>query len=130
MKALLDTHTFLWWITDNPKLSLPVRGIITNGKNELFLSAASGWEIAIKSQMKRLRLHLPNGLEGFISDHLAINSIENLSIGMRHALHIYTLPNHHHDPFDRIIVAQAMLENLPILTADPQIALYDVEIIW
>lgn len=128
MKALLDTHTFLWWITDNPQLSLRVREIIGNGNNDLFLSAASGWEMAIKAQLGRLKL--ADNLERFISEQLAINAIYSLPVQMSHALHVYTLPNHHGDPFDRMLVAQAQLENLPLLTNDPQIARYPVEIIW
>jgi PIN domain nuclease of toxin-antitoxin system len=128
MRALLDTHTFLWWITDNPQLSSRVREIIRDGNNELFLSAASGWEIVIKTQLGRL--NLPDNLEHFISEQLTINSIYSLPIQMSHALHVFVLPNHHQDPFDRIIVAQAQLENLAILSADQQIARYPVEIIW
>lgn len=128
MRALLDTHTFLWWITDNPQLSSRVREIIRDGNNELFLSAASGWEIVIKAQLGRL--NLPDNLEHFISEQLTINSIYSLPVQMSHALHIFVLPNHHQDPFDRILVAQAQLENLAILTADQQIARYPVEVIW
>ncbi len=127
-RALLDTHTFLWWITDNPQLSSRVREIISDGNNELFLSAASGWEIAIKAQLGRLQL--PDNLEHFISEQLTINAIYGLPVQMSHALHVSVLPNHHQDPFDRILVAQAQLENLAILTADPQIARYPVKVVW
>lgn len=128
MRALLDTHAFLWWITDNPQLSSRVREIISDGNNELFLSAASGWEIAIKAQLDRLQL--PDNLEHFISEQLTINAIYGLPVQMSHALHVSVLPNHHQDPFDRILVAQAQLENLAILTADPRIARYPVKVIW
>lgn len=128
MRTLLDTHTFLWWITDDPQLSPRVRKIINDGNNELFLSAASGWEIAIKAQLGRLQL--PDKPEPFISEQLVINAIQSLPIQMRHSLHIYTLPNFHRDPFDRMLIAQAQLENLSILTADPQIVRYPVEVIW
>ncbi len=128
MRALLDTHTFLWWITDNPQLSSRIREIIRDGNNELFLSAASGWEIVIKAQLGRL--HLPDNLEHFISEQLTINAIYGLPVQMSHALHVFVLPNHHQDPFDRILVAQAQLENLAILTADPRIARYPVKVIW
>lgn len=128
MRALLDTHTFLWWITDNPQLSSHVREIIRDGNNELFLSAASGWEIAIKAQLGRL--HLPDNLEHFISEQLTINAIYGLPVQMSHALHVSVLPSHHQDPFARILVAQAQLENLTILTADPRIARYPVKVVW
>ncbi len=75
MKALLDTHAFLWWITDDPRLSSHVREIIADGDNELFLSAASGWEMAIKAKLGKL--HLPDNPESFVLDQLAINAIES-----------------------------------------------------
>ena len=128
MKVLLDTHTFLWWITDHPQLSPRVREIIGDGNNELFVSAASGWEIAIKAKLGRLQL--PDEPQRFILEQLSLNAIQSLPIQMSHALHVFTLPDHHRDPFDRILISQAQLEGLPILTADPQIALYPVEIIW
>ena len=128
MKVLLDTHVFLWWITDDPRLSPRAREIIANGANVLFLSAASGWEIAIKTKLGRLRL--PDKPERFILKQLESNAIEVLPVQMSHALHVYALPDHHRDPFDRLLIAQAQLEKLPILTADPQISRYEVETIW
>jgi len=128
MKVLLDTHTFLWWITDDPKLSLRVRGIISDGENEIFISAATGWEIVIKSQIGRLKL--PDEPRRFILEQLRINGMKSLPIEMRHALHISTLPTYHQDPFDRILIAQAQMEDLPVLSADPEIAKYQVTIIW
>src|SRR3972149_12130605 len=126
MKVLLDTHTFLWWITADNRLSSSAREFITNGDNELFLSAATGWEIAIKAQLGRIKL--PKEPHSFIAEQLRLNVIQSLPIHMSHALHIYSLPNHHRDPFDRLIIAQAQLENLPILTTDPQIAKYKVKV--
>ncbi|MFZ5648401.1 MAG: type II toxin-antitoxin system VapC family toxin [Bacillota bacterium] len=128
MMALLDTHTFLWWITDDSRLSSRVREIIGDGENKLFLSAASGWEMAIKAGIGKLEL--PGDLESFISEQLAVNAIESLPVQMIHALHVHALPDFHRDPFDRFLVAQARLENLPILTADPEIGRYPVETIW
>jgi len=128
MKILLDTHTFLWWITDSPQLSPRVREIIRDARNDLFLSAASGWEMAIKAKLGKL--DLPDNLEGFISEQLAINAIHGLPVQMSHALHVYVLPGYHKDPFDRMLIAQAQMEKLPILTADPQLGRYGVETIW
>jgi len=128
MRALLDTHVFLWWISDDPRLSTHAREIITNGENTLFFSAASGWEIAIKAKLGRLKL--PKPLETFVPEQMALNAIESLSVQMSHALHVHTLPLHHRDPFDRLLIAQAQLDNLPILTADPQIALYAIRTVW
>jgi PIN domain nuclease of toxin-antitoxin system len=128
MKALLDTHAFLWWITDDPRLSSRVRELTGDSINTLFLSAASGWEIAIKAQLGKLQL--PDNLERYIADQLSLNGFESLPIQLRHALHVYSLPDLHRDPFDRILVAQSQLEQLPILTVDPQIARYEVDVIW
>ncbi|MBM4307834.1 MAG: type II toxin-antitoxin system VapC family toxin [Deltaproteobacteria bacterium] len=128
MKVLLDTHIFLWWITEDPRLSSKASEIIRDGSNELFLSAASGWEIAIKAKLNRIQL--PTTPEKFISEQLRINGIQGLPILMSHALHVYNLPNHHRDPFDRILIAQCQSEGLPILTADPSFTPYKIEAIW
>jgi PIN domain nuclease of toxin-antitoxin system len=128
MKILLDTHAFLWWITDDQKLSSRAREVISDAENELFFSAASGWEISIKVQLGRLKL--PEEPERFIPEQLRMNFIRSLPIQMRHALFVSTLPNHHRDPFDRILVAQAQLEEMSILSADLQMSRYQVELIW
>jgi PIN domain nuclease of toxin-antitoxin system len=128
MKILLDTHAFLWWITDHPKLPSLVRRIMGNGKNELFLSAVSGWEIAIKAQMGRLQI--PEKPERFVRQQMAINRIHDLPIQISHAVHVYDLPHYHRDPFDRMLVAQAQLEGLSLLTNDARIAQYPVKVIW
>jgi len=128
MKALLDTHAFLWWITDDSRLSCRAREVIGDGRNELFLSSASGWEIAIKARLGKLDVQ--DDLESFIPKQMALNSINGLPVRMSHALHVYELPDHHRDPFDRMLISQAQLEDMYILTADPQIALYSVEIVW
>lgn len=128
MRALLDTHVFLWWILDDPRLSSRARRVIADGRNELFFSAASGWEIAIKAQLGRITL--PEDPERFIPGQLACNGIESLPITLSHALHVHTLPLLHRDPFDRLLVAQAQLEGLPLVTADPHIPQYAVQIIW
>ncbi|BCV22004.1 type II toxin-antitoxin system VapC family toxin [Moorella sp. Hama-1] len=128
MKALLDTHTFLWWITEDPRLSSRVRQIMSDSDNILYLSAASCWEMAIKARLGKLEL--PANISSFIPDQLVINAITPLPIEMSHALHVYNLPDYHRDPFDRLLVAQAQIDNLPILTADPQIARYSVNVIW
>ncbi len=128
MRALLDTHAFLWWITDDPRLSARAREIIGDGSHTLFFSAASGWEIAIKAQLGRLQL--PDKADSFVLEQLSANAFNSLPIQLSHALHILNLPRHHRDPFDRMLVAQSQLEELPILTADPLIAQYQVEVIW
>lgn len=128
MRFLLDTHVFLWWISDDARLSVAARGIISDPENDLFLSAASGWEIAVKAGLGRLKL--PDDLESFIAEQLAANAIHPLPVHMRHALHTRILPEYHRDPFDRLLIAQARLESIPILSADPLIARYPVEVVW
>jgi len=127
MKILLDTHIFLWWITDDSRLSADARGAISDSRNELYFSAASGWEIAIKSRLGRILL--PRKPDLFIAEQLGVNSIISLPIEMSHALHVHNLPSHHQDPFDRLIIAQAQLEKLVVLTADPQFKKYKITLV-
>src|SRR5438128_1556979 len=128
MKALLDTHTFLWWVQNDPRLSDRVREIMSDISTTLYLSAASGWAIAIKTQLGKLQVF--SNLEEFIAEQLRLNDIDTLPITLRHGLHVATLPPHHRDPFDRMLVAQCQLEHLPMLTADTQIAKYAIQTIW
>jgi PIN domain nuclease of toxin-antitoxin system len=128
MKVVLDTHAFLWWITDDDQLPSSARSIIGNRENELFLSAATGWEVAIKAKLGRI--HLPAKVDSFIAKQLELNDIYSLPIHMSHALNVYNLPNYHRDPFDRLIISQAQLEKMSILTTDPQIARYGVKVVW
>lgn len=128
MKALLDTHVFLWWIGDDRRLSATARKLIADGGNELFFSAASGWEIAIKASLGRITL--PDKPEKFIAEQLSENAIQSLPVSMEHALYVVTLPYHHRDPFDRLLVAQSKLENLPIVTTDRHIAKYGIRVLW
>jgi len=128
VRFLLDTHTFLWWITDDPHLSERARQVISDPENEMFLSAASGWEMAIKTQLGKLQL--PDRFEQFIAEQLFRNNITSLPVMMSHALHVQSLPLHHRDPFDRLLIAQGQLEKMPIITTDSVFADYDVEIVW
>ncbi len=128
MKALLDTHTFLWWNLDDPQLSDTVREFISDGRNEIFLSAASAWEIAIK--YGNGRLELPEPPQQYIAQRLTRHRFSSLPIQLSHAAQVYRLPDIHNDPFDRLLVIQSQLEGLPLLTADLQIARYDVNVIW
>ena len=128
MKALLDTHTFLWWNLDDPQLSATARAIIGDGKNEIFVSAASAWEIAIK--YGKGRLALPEPPERYVANRMAHYQFLALPIQLSHALRVAALPPIHEDPFDRLLVAQGQMEGLPILTADPEIARYPVDILW
>ena len=128
MKVLLDTHAFLWWIADSARLSVRAHEIISDGDNELYISAVTGWEIAVKARLGRIEL--PDDPQRFIPDQMRMNAMQGLPVQMSHALQVFALPHYHRDPFDRMLVAQAQIEGLPILTADPQIGLYQVEVIW
>ena len=128
MKALLDTHAFIWWVTDDSRLSSTARGIIADEGNVLFLSAASAWEIVIKVRLGKL--NLPEPPETYIPSRLTMNRFESLPIQMVHALQVVNLPDFHRDPFDRIIIAQSQVEKMPIVTVDTQVTRYPVDVIW
>jgi PIN domain nuclease of toxin-antitoxin system len=128
VRALLDTHTFLWWNTDDSQLSPTARDFIIDGRNELYFSAACAWEIAIKAG--RGKLVLPEPPEKYVATRLALHRIHALPIQLSHALRVYELPELHRDPFDRLLVVQSQMEGLPILTADENIQRYDVDTIW
>lgn len=130
MNVLLDTHAFLWWIEDNPRLSPRARSLIGDSENGVYVSAASGWEIAIKARLGKLRLSEDGSLERFILDQLQVNAFQALPVQMSHALHVSTLPPLHRDPFDRLLIAQSRLEGMPLITGDAQIAGYEVQIFW
>lgn len=128
MKALLDTHTFLWWNLDSPQLSNAAREFIGNGRNQIYLSAASAWEIAIK--YAKGRLTLPEVPEAYVAGRLQRHNFLVLPIHISHALQVAHLPDIHADPFDRLLIAQSQIEKLPLLTADSFIPQYQVETIW
>jgi PIN domain nuclease of toxin-antitoxin system len=128
MRVLLDTHTFLWFITGDPKLSASGEQIIIRGGNELLLSVASLWEIAIKVSIGRLPI--PGPLDHFIPAQLRTNRIEVLPITAEHTFEVARLPLHHRDPFDRVMIAQAILERLPIVSADELFDRYAAERLW
>jgi len=128
MKYLLDTHTFLWLAADPGKLSKPVRNILIQAENDLLLSAASGWEIALLWKLKRIEL--PEEPTFFIPQVIQALSLTPLSIGFETAITAATLPLIHRDPFDRLLVATAMRENVPILGKDQIMIEYGVELVW
>ncbi|MBM3745347.1 MAG: type II toxin-antitoxin system VapC family toxin [Acidobacteria bacterium] len=128
MKALLDTHVFLWWTLDDPRLPKRVRRFVQDPANALVFSVASAWELAIKAQLRKLTL--PDRVEQFIQEQLDLNAILPLPVQLEHALQVAELPAHHRDPFDRLLIAQSLVERLPMITGDPFIARYQVETIW
>ena len=128
VRALLDTHSFLWWESDEDRLSKSAFDIIRDGRNEVIVSVATIWEVAIK--YAKGRLILPTAPDLFIAERLRRNRWTELPIDRMHAIRAGSLPRLHGDPFDRMLVAQAQLERLPILTMDSAITRYDVETIW
>jgi PIN domain nuclease of toxin-antitoxin system len=128
MKALLDTHTFLWWTTEDPVLSARAKEIIADGQNEIYLSAVSVWEIAIKAARGRLILPEPPGQ--YISRRMSLYRFQPLPIQISHAVLVYELPLLHNDPFDRLLIAQSQMETLPLVTKDEDIQRYDIKTIW
>jgi PIN domain nuclease of toxin-antitoxin system len=128
MKYLLDTHTFLWWCLGAEQLSSRARDLIADGRNEIYFSAASAWEIAIKAGKGRLTL--PDGPAKYVTSRMSQHRFLALPVQISHALRVYELPPHHADPFDRLLVAQCQMESLPVITKDEEIRRYEVETIW
>lgn len=123
MSFLLDTHILLWFLENDSKLSTHVREVIINPKNIIFVSAISAWEISIKQSLAKLIA--PNNLE----EALCFSRLEVLAIKLTHAIKVADLPMHHKDPFDRMLIAQALVEGLTIITVDHKFKLYDVPLL-
>ncbi len=128
MRYLLDTNAFLWFISDDPRLSDDAKNIIKKATNEIFLSAVSAWEIAIKTQLGRLQIEEEVG--PFILSELAKNTFLSLPITIPHAAYVTKLPDIHKDPFDRMLVAQSNVEDMTLISGDQSIRRYQVEVAW
>jgi PIN domain nuclease of toxin-antitoxin system len=127
MKLLLDTHAFIWWDSKPELLSRRVLTALEDVANDLLISAASLWEIQIKHQAGKMNLNMP--LAEIISKHQADETVI-LPITHVHVLALEDLPNHHKDPFDRILVAQAIVEDATIISKDPLLSQYPIKVIW
>ncbi len=127
MRALLDTQCWLWMQVSPERLAPAALEIVQDAANELYLSAASCWEIAIKYALGKLPL--PMTPAEYVPSRLQTGGVLALPVSARHALHVATLPAHHRDPFDRLLIAQAQLEGLGLITADRQLTAYDVRLI-
>lgn len=128
MRVLLDTHALLWWLSDDPALSMPVRKLLARSNNTILVSAASAWEIAIKFRLGKLR-----GASDLLADfdgYLKRERFEGLSITSEHTVRAGLLPGPHKDPFDRMLIAQAIAENLPIVSNDAAFDGYSVRRLW
>jgi PIN domain nuclease of toxin-antitoxin system len=128
MRGLLDTHTFLWFIAGDPKLSAVARAFIEDEANAKILSIASPWEIAIK--VSRHKLPLAEPFHVLIPREIAGNGFDLLPITLDHLAVLSTLPFHHTDPFDRLIIAQAIVEQIPVIGADPAFDAYPISRLW
>ena len=120
MRFLLDTHVLLWWLANDPNLSADIRGVIVNPNNICFVSAVTIWEIAIKNSIGKLRQ--PDDLLTVLQD----NRFQILDISAVHCLRVGSLPWHHKDPFDRLLISQALVEDFVLISVDEKFKLYDV----
>lgn len=128
MKVLLDTHALLWFLMGDKRLSRKARSAIESTKNTRLLSDASLWEISIKQSLGKLQLAEP--FESRLLAALQRNAVDTLPIARPHIFGVAQLPWHHRDPFDRLLISTALVENLPIITDDPHFASYGVKIVW
>ena len=119
-RFLLDTHTLLWWLNDSPQLGARCRQMISNDRNQVFVSAATTWEISIKMAIGKLRA--PEDMDSVVEDE----GFSKLPISLYHGQLAGSLPAHHRDPFDRMLIAQAQAEGLVLITADENISLYNL----
>jgi len=124
VKCLLDTHALLWWLDSYTALPPKILTVLKEGRDVIYVSAATAWEISIKKSLKKLKA--PDNLE----EAMAANRFLPLPISIGHALHAGRLPRHHDDPFDRMLVAQAQIEQLTLITHDSQISRYAVSTLW
>jgi PIN domain nuclease of toxin-antitoxin system len=125
-RVLLDTHLFLWLHTDPARLG-SLRDLFEDDSTELFLSPASSWEIAIKWGLGKLPL--PEPPETYVPSRMRVAQVQSLPITHTHTLAVASLPDHHRDPFDRLLIAQSLVETIPLATVDPLIGLYQLELL-
>ena len=128
MKLLIDTHVAIWWMSKREKLSPKVKAMLLDDANSLYISIVSAWEVAIKTSLGKLP-EFDGGAKVFIAE-MEDNPIVFLPVRKRHVEMVETLPFHHRDPFDRLLIATAKVEGMTILTADENIHQYDVPWIW
>ena len=128
MRLLLDTHVFLWFILTDPKLSATAEALIRDPANDILISPASYWEIAIKIQTRKY--FLPQPYFAFMTDQIAINQFDILPVELKHTSELTTMFAHHKDPFDRLLVAQAIAENIPLVSADSSLDKYPIQRLW
>lgn len=128
MRLLLDTHAFLWFVLNDSRLSTDAKSLIADPANDIQVSPATYWEIAIKISLNKYSLIDP--LDSFMEQQLAANQFHILAIEPRHVGPLVNLPFHHRDPFDRLIIAQAMVENIAVISADKVFDDYSIKRLW
>jgi PIN domain nuclease of toxin-antitoxin system len=128
MKVLMDAHSFLWFVNGSSQLSARARAIIEDPANDKFLSMANIWEMAIKISLGKLSIAQP--FEQFIPHQLLINGFETFEIKFDHVAKVIQLPVHHRDPFDRLLIAQSLVEQIPVISTDLVFDLYSVDRLW
>ena len=128
MRVLVDTHCWLWQLGEPHRLGQQARTVLSSPENEVFFSAASAWEIVIKHTLGRLSL--PSPPAEYIPSRMAALGNLSLPVAQTHVLRVAALPLHHKDPFDRVLIAQALVEGLTLITVDPVMRMYEAPIIW
>jgi len=128
VKYLIDTHTLIWIVTNNSKLSDKARSLYLDSDNDIYFSMASIWEMAIKISIKKMSIQ--TSLINFINDDIVGNNIKILNINIPHICYLEKLPFHHRDPFDRLILSQGITESIPVISSDKKFDLYPVNRIW
>jgi PIN domain nuclease of toxin-antitoxin system len=128
VRLLLDTHAFLWFLLDDPKLRITTRNLIAHPNNEIYVSPATYWEIALKITLRKYALHEP--FEVFMAREMVINDFRILPIEFKPVGPLTTLPFHHRDPFDRLLIAQSMVEQMPIVSGDSAFDAYPITRLW
>ena len=128
MRVLVDTHVFLWWVEGDRALPAKARAALADRDNECLISLVSVWELAIKASLGKLKLALP--VQRYVVEHVAANGFRMLDIQLAHVGRVESLASHHGDPFDRLLIAQALEEKIPVVTADPIFRDYGVKRIW
>ncbi len=128
MNLLLDSHIFIWWREEPAKLSPKAFSEISDANNNIFISVVTIWELQIKIALNRLTIK--GGLENAVKDEQQNNGFQILPVNLSHALNIENLPPHHSDPFDRLLISQAIVENMTLVSADKEFGKYQVNLLW
>ena len=128
MRVLLDTHVFLWFILDDTRLGRRALEVIEDPANEILISPATFWEIAIKISLGKYAL--PEAYEPFIESQMAVNGFQVLPILSKHTALLTEMPFHHRDPFDRLLIAQAKIEDIGLVSVDPRLDAYGIHRVW